>query len=105
VLGALGSMVLLAIYHIRHYNMHFLPYRKRLSMFERRGFYAPPIVSVMESWKRNDGEEGGDSSESAGVGYSLSVCVWEALQFCCWPKPKSVCVVYVGVLKAGLKNL
>ena len=43
------SVLLLLAYHLRHLALHFGPYLKRLSMFERRSFYAPPTIKTMET--------------------------------------------------------
>eukprot|EP00955_Chlamydomonas_euryale_P006422 68000-Chlamydomonas_euryale.AAC.6 len=61
----LASVILLLLYHIAHLMDHYLPYLKRLSMFENRSFYAPPTVATMENWKpepQSDGEDDGAKS-------------------------------------------
>ncbi len=48
-------VVLLVSYHINHFNEHIGPYAKRLEMFERRSFYAPPIITSMDKWTSSGG--------------------------------------------------
>ncbi len=53
-----------------HCAQHLWPYLKRLSMFESRSFYAPPVVNIMETWMAGAGR--GGSSGGGGLDSSDS---------------------------------
>ncbi len=55
--SAVAFVAVLFGYHFLHFYQHYAPYMKRLSMFEKRSFYAPPVVTNMEMWKAPAKEE------------------------------------------------
>ncbi|KAG1662509.1 hypothetical protein FOA52_000913 [Chlamydomonas sp. UWO 241] len=67
-LTALLFILILGLYHVQHYNEFFKPYQKRLQMFERRSFYAPPIIQTMDAWK----PDSSNTRRQAGLARDLS---------------------------------